>query len=80
MKVTADAGSGNFCGAGQGLDDVPGVPEWIRIHRIYCMAVVAIIVATLFGAHWAGQPWAPEIGTMSSSPSVVLEAPLPAVS
>jgi hypothetical protein len=40
--------------------------------------VLAIIVAALYGAHWAGQP-AGEMGTMSSSSSVSVPAPLPAV-
>ncbi len=75
--MTADTGGGHLWGAGQGLDDGLGAREWIRVHRVYCTAVVAIVVATLFGAYWAGQP-SGGMGTMST-PSVVQEASLPAV-
>lgn len=75
--MKADTGGGHLWGTEPGMDDGLGAREWIRVHRIYCTAVVAIVVATLFGAHWAGQP-SEEIGTMST-PSVIQEASLPAV-
>ncbi len=54
--MTAEMGSGNLWGQGSVLDDEAGAWDWLRVHRIYCTAVLAIIVATLYGAHWAGQP------------------------
>ncbi len=79
--VTAEMGSGNLWGQGSVLDDEAGAWDWLRVHRIYCTAVLVIIVAILYGAHWAGQP-AGDTGTMSSSSSsssVSVPAPLPAV-
>jgi hypothetical protein len=75
--VTAEMGSGNLWDQGSVLDDEAGAWDWLRVHLNLCTAVLAIILATLYGAHWAGQP-SREMGTMSSS-SVSVPASLPAV-
>lgn len=74
--MAAETRSGNLWESGQLVDDGSGPWEWVRANRIYCAAVAAIVVATLFGADWAGQP-SGEVGTTSSSPSVTLEVPSP---
>lgn len=71
-------GNGHLWGAGQSVNDDAGAWAWMRLHGVYAAAVVAILVATLLGAHWAGQP-SPEVRTTSSSPSVIVDAPLPPV-
>lgn len=71
-------GSSGSWGGGRSIDDGSGAWDWMRLHRLYSAAVVAIVLVTLISAQWAGQP-STEVGTTSSSPSVMVEVPLPSV-
>ncbi len=50
--------------------------EWIRTHRLYCLTLVAIVMATLMGASWADQPHG-QMGVTSSSSGMTVDAGQP---
>lgn len=71
-RVAAEANSGQLWGTDLGDDDGLGAWQWVRVHRLYCAGVVAIVVATLLGANWAGQPG---VSISSTTPASTIEAP-----
>ncbi len=49
---------------------------WLRTHRLYYLALVAILMATLVGAQWADQPRGHGAVASSSGPiTVVADSP-----
>lgn len=71
--MTAQVSNGQRGGASLGTSDGDGFWPWARAHRLYCTGVVAVVVATLVGANWAGQTER-TVAARSDAP-VIIEAP-----
>ncbi|HWH35298.1 MAG TPA: hypothetical protein VNT56_08265 [Acidimicrobiales bacterium] len=70
--MAAEANSGQLWATALAEDDRLGPWQWVRAHRLYCTAVVAIVVATLLGADWAARP---SVSISSTTPAATVEVP-----